>query len=69
MKPEAGAFYYSVKDNILAYCVTEKIYFSGVSLDKVNASDSEDCDISCSLEYFEENFRKVAFLTSKEVQG
>lgn len=69
MKPEAGAFYYSVKDNILAYCVTEGIYFGRVALDKVNANDSEDRDISCSLEYFEENFRKVAFLTGKEVQG
>jgi hypothetical protein len=69
VKLEAGAFYYSVKDNILAYCATEGIYFGRVSLNKVNANDSEDCDISCSLEFFEENFRKVAFLTSKEVQG
>lgn len=69
MKPEAGAFYYSVNDNILAYCVTEWIYFGLVSLNKVNPSDLDDCDVSCSLDYFTENFRKVAFLTSKEVQG
>ena len=69
MNPEAGAFYYDTRDHVLVYCATGSIHFGLVCLDKVNAADSEDRHASCSLEYFRANYKKVAFLTNKEVQG
>jgi len=69
MNPEAGAFYYDTRDHVLAYCATGSILFGLVCLYKVNAADSEDRNASCSLEYFRANYKKVAFLTNREVHG
>ena len=66
MRPEEGAFYYDARSNTLAYCPTGSIFFGRVSMDKVNVEDAEDKDASCPLEYFQANYKKVAFLVNEE---
>lgn len=64
--PEAQSFYYDAKSNVLAYCDTGRIHWGDVSLRKVNETDADTDDASCSLEYFKKHFKKVAFIQARE---
>jgi hypothetical protein len=63
MTPEEGAFYYDARRNTLVYCSDNSLVLGRVVLDKVNVEDSY---ASCPLEYFQANYKKVAFLVNEE---
>jgi hypothetical protein len=65
MEPEEGAFYYDARHNTLVYCSFGGLIYGRVLLEKVNVEDS---NVSCPLEAFQANYKKVAFLVNEEAK-